>query len=283
MKLFNTLLLIMLISHGTSFGEETSTLEAKQTADENVQEKSAALIKLNSYLADLESYEANFQQKISGASIGLSETTSGRFVMKRPNRFRWQINAPYEQTIIADGTSIWTIDVDLEQVTVNDIDDGLANSPIMLISRKNSQLERFFQVIELKTNPTLEQPPTEQSNAEQSETELPSSEQSNSDQASSEQSTLEQASTEQSKRVKPVVENFLLKPIDTSSNFEFIQLGFKDGVLQFIELNDSLGQVTTITMTNVRNNPIIADKEFIYEQQDDFDVIDSRSMSAESE
>ncbi|MFT5520914.1 MAG: outer membrane lipoprotein carrier protein [Enterobacterales bacterium] len=187
---------------------------------------SDSMDKLNGYLVNIDSYEANFQQSLSGISRGNSETTSGRFLMKRPDRFRWQINFPYQQTIIADGKSIWTIDNDLEQVTVNDIDESIANSPIMLISRKNNELEKLFIIVEIEAQEELEK--------------------------------------------------FLLKPKDSSSNFEFIQLGFKDGVLQFIELNDNLGQVTSIVMTNIRNNPIIANQEFIYEEMTDFDLIDSR-------
>ena len=155
--------------------------------------------------------------------------------MKRPDRFRWQILSPYEQTIIADGTSIWSIDVDLEQVTVTDIDDSIANSPVMLMSRKNSQLEKTFTVMALTPN------------------------------------------TESS------MELFVLKPIDSSSNFEFVQLGFKEGVLQLIELQDSLGQTTIIRMTNIRVNPVIANKEFIYQEMPDFDFIDSRVKSTASD
>lgn len=208
--------------------ENTVPVKQSESKKEDVP-LSDSMKKLNAYLANIESYEANFQQSLSGVSRGNAETTSGRFLMKRPDRFRWQINFPYEQTIIADGKSIWTIDNDLEQVTVNDIDQSIANSPIMLISRKNNELERLFIVVEIEEQKKLEK--------------------------------------------------FLLKPKDSSSNFEFIQLGFKEGVLQFIELNDSLGQVTSIVMTNVRNNPIIANQEFIYEEIADFDVIDSREQA----
>ncbi|MFT5453297.1 MAG: outer membrane lipoprotein carrier protein [Enterobacterales bacterium] len=220
MKLFKTLCLIILLNQTYLL---TDNLLAEDVQLSNSMEK------LNGYLVNIESYEANFQQSLSGVSRGNSETTSGRFLMKRPDRFRWQINFPYQQTIIADGQSIWTIDNDLEQVTVNEIDNSIANSPIMLISRKNNELEKLFTVVEMESQKELEK--------------------------------------------------FLLKPKDGSSNFEFIQLGFKEGVLQFIELNDSLGQVTSIVMTNIRNNPIIGNHEFIYEEIADFDLIDSREKS----
>jgi len=158
----------------------------------------------------------------------LMDSSSGRFLMKRPDRFRWQIMTPYEQTIIADGKSIWSVDVDLEQVTVTDLENNLVNSPIMLLSRKGNQLEDYFSV-----------------HKQESDSEM---------------------------------EIFLLQPIDYSSNFEKVQLGFIDGILNLIELYDSLGQVTIVTMTNIRNNPVISDDFFIYQQNPDFDLIDSREQ-----
>lgn len=189
-------------------------------------ERSDAPKRLSHYLSNLDSYEANFQQQLISGSRRLMETTSGRFLMKRPNRFRWQINAPYEQTVIADGKYIWSIDIDLEQVTVADIDESLANSPIMLLSQKNNQLQQYFSVELMEVESDLER--------------------------------------------------FILKPNDSSSNFELIQLAFKDGILQLIELHDSLGQITIVTMSNIRNNPVLDNKPFVYQEMPDFDVIDSR-------
>lgn len=228
MKLFKYILLIFLFSQGYLFAEEQVT---EQVAEQN--EKINAAKKLSAYLENLSSYVANFQQQLISNSRRARETSTGRFVMKRPDRFRWQINSPYEQTIIADGKSIWTIDNDLEQVTVTDIDESIANSPIMILSRKNNQLEKHFTV-------ELMDPETES-------------------------------------------EVFVLKPQDNSSTFEFILLGFKDGVLNSIELHDSLGQTTTIRMTNIRSNPIISDQQFIYETISEFDLIDSRVKRPEGD
>ena len=79
------------------------------------------------------------------------------------------------------------------------------------------------------------------------------------------------------------MERFLLTPIDNSSNFEQVQLGFEDGILQLLELHDSLGQITIIVMTNIRNNPILADNPFVYEEFPDFDVIDSRTKGSDGD
>ena len=216
MKMLFKLLLIFLFSH--------SILLAKT--------KDASSI-LNSYLDNIESYDANFQQQIVSSSRRLMDTVSGRFVLKRPGRFRWQTMTPYEQLIIADGKTVWTIDNDLEQVSVSDYDSNIANSPMMLLSQKNKDIKEFFNVQMLE-----------------SETEM---------------------------------QRFLLSPLDSSSNFEKIQLGFKEGILYLLELHDSLGQITIITMLNVRNNPIISDALFVYEEMPDYDVLDFRVQEAESD
>ena len=66
------------------------------------------------------------------------------------------------------------------------------------------------------------------------------------------------------------------RSLDNSTNFESVHLGFDEGILQLIELHDSLGQITIITMTNIRNNPVVDMKLFIYQENPDFDLIDSR-------
>lgn len=198
--------------------------------------------KLHGYLQRLQSYSANFQQQLVSSTRRLMETTSGEFVMKRPNKFRWQIFTPYEQSIIADGKSIWSIDIDLEQVTITDIDENIVNSPIMLLSQNNDRLNEIFTVEELINEESISAVITES-----------------------------QPDINNTKK-----ERFLLKPIDNSSNFERVVLGFNDGILYLIELHDSLGQITIVTMTNIRNNPILGEDNFIYIEMPDFDVIDSR-------
>jgi len=224
MKMLFKLLLISLFSHSILLAET----------------KDASSI-LNSYLDNIESYDANFQQQIVSSSRRLMDTVSGRFVLKRPGRFRWQTMTPYEQLIIADGKTVWTIDNDLEQVSVSDYDSNIANSPMMLLSQKNKDIKEFFTVQILEHEPQ---------NESEFETEM---------------------------------QRFLLSPIDSSSNFEKIQLGFKDGILYLLELHDSLGQITIITMLNVRNNPIISDALFVYEAIPDFDVLDFRVQETTSD
>ncbi len=236
MKIYITFILTMVICHSLTLAKETmadETLAKETITKETTAQQSEPTELLDAYLKHLESYEANFQQQIVSSAMRLMDSSSGRFLMKRPNRFRWQIITPYEQTIIADGKNIWSVDVDLEQVTVTDLESNLVNSPIMLLSGQGGQLNDYFSVRMLDSDNEMDL--------------------------------------------------FLLQPIDNSSNFEKVHLGFKNGILSLIKLYDSLGQVTIVTMTNIRNNPIIGNDAFVYEENPDFDLIDSRDQGTEGD
>ncbi len=63
-----------------------------------------------------------------------SKTSSGTFEFSRPNRFRFVYKKPFEQTIVADGQTLWLFDVDLNQVTSRKQSMVLASSPAALIA-----------------------------------------------------------------------------------------------------------------------------------------------------
>ncbi len=60
--------------------------------------------------------------------------TSGRFEFQRPGRFRFTYLKPFEQTIVADGQTLWFYDVDLNQVTARKQEQALGSTPAALIA-----------------------------------------------------------------------------------------------------------------------------------------------------
>ncbi len=62
------------------------------------------------------------------------KTSSGTFEFSRPNRFKFTYRKPFEQTIVADGQTLWLYDVDLNQVTSRKQSAVLASSPAALIA-----------------------------------------------------------------------------------------------------------------------------------------------------
>jgi outer membrane lipoprotein carrier protein len=97
---------------------------------------------LESFLKSTQSGKADFTQVVtsppktdaSEKSTSKVKTTSGTFEFLRPNRFKFLYKKPFEQTIVADGTTLWLHDVDLNQVTAKKQAQALGSTPAALIA-----------------------------------------------------------------------------------------------------------------------------------------------------
>ena len=99
------------------------------------------------FLDRIETLQAEFSQRTYRGEV-LIEALTGRFELKRPDRFRWVYTEPYRQEIIADGSRIWIYDPDLLQVTVKPLSQALRGSPALILSRGSEALKRHFTVEE---------------------------------------------------------------------------------------------------------------------------------------
>jgi len=103
---------------------------------------------LRSFLDEAQTMSAAFTQTLLSEAGEVAQSSSGRFYVKRPGRFRWDYESPGEQVVVSDGTSLWMYDVDLEQVTVRTIDESLGGTPAMLLSGQGS-LDDNFRIVEI--------------------------------------------------------------------------------------------------------------------------------------
>lgn len=106
---------------------------------------------LAAILADTLTYEANFKQSVYREESDKAEITTGRFLIQRPNHFRWQTDIPFEQAIIADGKHLWTYDPELEQVTIQNQQAVLADSPLLLLTSSVESLVEAFDIVRVET------------------------------------------------------------------------------------------------------------------------------------
>ncbi|MDT8386814.1 MAG: outer membrane lipoprotein chaperone LolA [Thiogranum sp.] len=86
------------------------------------------------YFSDLDTFHANFTQRVVDTEGQQLQQSEGEVWMQRPGRFRWDYRTPYRQLIVADGEFIWTYDEDLEQATIKTVDEALSSTPAMLLS-----------------------------------------------------------------------------------------------------------------------------------------------------
>jgi outer membrane lipoprotein carrier protein len=110
-------------------------------AAETVVNDGEALV--NAFVTDVVTFSGDFEQSLIDPDGRLLETTSGTLEIQRPGRFRWVYEEPYEQWLVADGTNIWSYDVDLEQVTVKPQADALANTPALLLGGSGQAMDQF--------------------------------------------------------------------------------------------------------------------------------------------
>lgn len=63
-----------------------------------------------------------------------AKTQSGTFEFQRPGQFRFVYAKPFEQTIVADGKTLWLHDVDLNQVTARQQEQVLGATPAAIVA-----------------------------------------------------------------------------------------------------------------------------------------------------
>ena len=118
----------------------------------------AGLESLELFMAQAQAGQADFTQVVtSPAKDGKarrSKTSSGTFAFQRPGRFKFVYQKPFEQTIVADGQTLWLYDVDLNQVTQRAQAQVLGSTPAALLTSAAN-------LKALRTEFTLESAPPE--------------------------------------------------------------------------------------------------------------------------
>jgi outer membrane lipoprotein carrier protein len=112
------------------------------------QAASTARAELDRFLAEVKSFHARFEQKLFDEYGEPLETSQGEVDIARPGRFNWVYARPYRQRLVSDGATLWVYDADLEQVTINEVDVGSADSPGRLLGDE-VDIDASFTVAEL--------------------------------------------------------------------------------------------------------------------------------------
>jgi len=182
----------------------------------------AAVKRLTELLNQAQTISARFSQlSLPGSGTQLQET-AGELALKRPGLFRWHTDEPMEQLLVSDGKQVWLYDPDLEQVTIQSLDQRLTHTPALLLSGDVSQIRENFEI------------------------------------------TFKEGGS---------VVDFILKPKSKDTLFDSLRLSFRNGVLNDMQLIDSIGQRTNILFMNVKMNEPLDNKQFSFEIPEGADVI----------
>jgi outer membrane lipoprotein carrier protein len=101
---------------------------------------------LDRFLDGLTSLRAEFTQSTLDAAGKAVDEGSGKLLVRRPGRFRWEYTARAAgaQLLVADGLNLWFYDRDLEQATVKPAAAALGATPIVLLSGTPAELHAAF-------------------------------------------------------------------------------------------------------------------------------------------
>jgi outer membrane lipoprotein carrier protein len=177
---------------------------------------------LEKFLRDVSSGKAGFTQVVTSPkrateTVARSKTSTGTFEFLRPNRFRFEYTKPFEQTIVADGQTLWLHDVDLNQVTARGQKEVLGSTPAALIAA-GTDLKGLSDAFDLKPG-----------------------------------------------AAKDGLEWLEAKPKDRNGQLQMVRVGFKQGQLSVLDIEDSLGQRSVLTFSNWQSNAPLKAIDFKFE------------------
>ena len=104
---------------------------------------------LNAFIKRLDSVssmETHFEQVTVDQSGSVLQSISGLLTVARPGKMRWETQPPYEQLVVSDGELVWIYDMDLEQVTIRELEQKLQDTPALLLSGNTSEIGANYTV-----------------------------------------------------------------------------------------------------------------------------------------
>jgi outer membrane lipoprotein carrier protein len=92
------------------------------------------------FFNSLESLKANFTQTTNSDTHSLLGTTSGTLTFKRPQQLHWHTTQPNEQILLLNNDELWLIDTELEQASLQQIQD-LSQTPLYWLINKPDTMQ----------------------------------------------------------------------------------------------------------------------------------------------
>jgi outer membrane lipoprotein carrier protein len=101
--------------------------------------------RLKARLDGMDGITSSFVQEIDDGRGRVVEESTGELHLKKPN-FRWAVEEPYPQVIVAEGAEVQIYDPDLEQLTEKTIGNSIEEAPMTLLTNPDLDLSEHFAV-----------------------------------------------------------------------------------------------------------------------------------------
>jgi len=98
---------------------------------------------LNQFYERTRSMQAEFKQLIHDSHGKIIESSQGKLIFSRPDKFIFEYIDPAEQKYISNSHTLWIYDVELEQVSIKSLTEGMGDSPALLLSSNRNVYKHY--------------------------------------------------------------------------------------------------------------------------------------------
>ncbi len=98
-------------------------------------------------LKAMTSMSADFTQTVFDNSGHILQQIEGSLSVKTPGKMVWETSPEFGQLVISDGDTLWVYDQDLEQVTIRDLAKNVQDTPALLLSGNEDDIQKHFDVV----------------------------------------------------------------------------------------------------------------------------------------
>ena len=112
----------------------------------------AVVHRLQRHYQQTSSFEAKFKEQIASSS-GVKRDLEGTIKYRRPGRLRWDFAPPQQETIVADGTTLFVYQPDLSQVIETPLERAFRTSAPAALLLGAGNIERDFAASAVSTAP----------------------------------------------------------------------------------------------------------------------------------
>lgn len=101
---------------------------------------------LTERLQSFKTISAEFEQIVEDQNGREIQRSQGHVSIQKPNLFRWEIEAPFQQVIVSKDKILWIYDKNLEQATRRPVKEAIGKTPALLLTGNAKEFLKDFMV-----------------------------------------------------------------------------------------------------------------------------------------
>lgn len=152
--LFTSLLLSSTVSaKGIAYNVDKNV--ENSTVNNIIDEGTQSTVIKNALMAKLKlikHFSGSFEQQVFDVDGNQLQTGAGILSISKPNKVRWETKTPDESLIVSDGKTLWVFDPFIEQASAYDLQNSIANTPILLLTSQSPELWQNYNVNQVDDN-----------------------------------------------------------------------------------------------------------------------------------